>query len=126
MNNAEAHPDMYRNNEIKKKKKIKANAGTLMTERRHEKGRFPPLYFKKERKKKKSYATTRVYGEQLSVYDLPISVCCLLRRSGSVSGIESESGNESVTVCSEREQGSGSETWSGTWSETWSGIWSGI
>lgn len=89
-------------------------------------------FFKK--KKKKSHATTQAYGEQLSVYDTAyrctdLSVCCLLRRSGSVSGIgsENESGNGSVsvTVCSEREQVNVSETWSGTWSGTWSarGIW---
>lgn len=91
---------------------------------------FSPLF--KKQKTKKSSATTQVYGAQLSVYDTAyrwthLSVCCLLRRSGNANGIGngSENGSESVTVCSERERVSVSETWSGTWSGTWSVTWSG-
>lgn len=52
-----------------------------------------------------------------------LSACCRLRQSGNVTGSGSESVTGSETVCSEREQVSGSETWSGTWSETWSETW---
>lgn len=53
--------------------------------------------------------------DELTAYSRTnLTACCLLRPSETVSG--SGTGNESgsETVCSEEEQVSGSETWSGT------------
>lgn len=68
----------------------------------------------------------QTYGEQLSVYVtvdkcLNFSVCCLLRQNGNGSGNESVNVNGSETACSDLEQVTVNETWSGTW--TWRGIW---
>lgn len=91
---------------------------------------FSPSFKKKKKnsKKKNHMPPVRPMVSKLPVYFTAygcttLSACCRLRRSGNVTGSGSESVTGSETVCSEQEQVSGSETWSGTWSETWSETW---